>query len=311
MPSLSNEDFHTLQSPKISFPINHNTKNTHFQENKISNDFDEIKNKTTVFQERFCQNNQTNYNPTEFRRPPVDGFIDQLIEGKRTVWDTSSTSFTVPDIFKQELESRHLTPIDLLRFSGNPGEWPEFIENFFSQFHQKSSFDDNLRMPVLISVLDGEAKRLIAAIDSNSIFYTTTLKTLKKNFGDPLLIAHLKIKAVFDRPQIKPNDRIGQRNFHQHLKICNSWLCSISYEAPLLSSKNIAKELICLPHNIRNDFYKATKKSNFVDGRVDLIVLERWLDSRVQNYFKPLANIVASHEKQKINNERNNKFNVN
>ena len=57
LPSLSNEDFHTLQSPKISSPINHKTKNTHFQENKISNDFDEIENKTTVFQERFFQNN--------------------------------------------------------------------------------------------------------------------------------------------------------------------------------------------------------------------------------------------------------------
>ena len=57
LPSLSNEDFHTLQSPKISSPINDKTKNTHFQENKISNDFDEIENKTTVFQERFCQNN--------------------------------------------------------------------------------------------------------------------------------------------------------------------------------------------------------------------------------------------------------------
>ena len=57
LPSLSNEDFHTLQSPKISSPINHKTKNTHFQKNKISNDFDEIENKTTVFQERFCQSN--------------------------------------------------------------------------------------------------------------------------------------------------------------------------------------------------------------------------------------------------------------
>ena len=45
-PSLSNEDFHTLKSPKISSPIKHETKNTHFQDNKISNDFDEIENKT-------------------------------------------------------------------------------------------------------------------------------------------------------------------------------------------------------------------------------------------------------------------------
>ena len=85
MPSLSNEEFHTLQSPKISSPINHKTKNTHFQDNKISNDFDEIENETTVFLERFSQNNQTNYNPTEVKRPPVDGFINQLIKGKETV----------------------------------------------------------------------------------------------------------------------------------------------------------------------------------------------------------------------------------
>ena len=160
-------------------------------------------------------------------------------------------------------------------------------------------------------MLDRIAKRVIAAIGLNGIFYATALKTLKKNIGDPLLVAHLKIKAVFDRPQIKANDKIGLHNFHQHLKICNSRLCSIGYEAPLLSSENIAKALICLPHNIRNDFYKATKKSNFVDGSVNLIALERWLDSLVQNYFNPLANIVAGHEKQKTNNERNNKFNVN
>ena len=76
LPSLSYEDLHTLLSPKISSPINHKTKNIHFQDNKISNDFDEIENKSTVFLEIFSQNNQTNYNLTEIR-PPVDGFIDQ------------------------------------------------------------------------------------------------------------------------------------------------------------------------------------------------------------------------------------------
>ena len=160
---------------------------------------------------------------------------------------------------------------------------------------------------MLITVLDGEAKRVIAAIGSNGMFYATTLKSLKKNFGDLLLIAHLKIKAVFDRPQIKSNDRIGLRNFLQHLKICNSWLCSIGYKAPLLSSENISKALIFLLYSI----YKATKKRNFVDGSVNLIVLKRCLDSCVQKYFNLLANIVASHEKQKKNNERNNKLNFN
>ena len=109
--------------------------------------------------------------------------MDQLIEGKETVLDTSSVSFTVQDILKQELESRYLPPIGLLRFSGNPAEWPEFIEKFFSRVHQKSSFDDNLRMLRLISVLVGEAKRIVAAIGLNGIFYTTALKTLKKELS--------------------------------------------------------------------------------------------------------------------------------
>ena len=63
-------------------------------------------------------------------------------------------------------------------------EWPEFIKTFFFPVHQKSSFDDNLRILRLISMVDGEAKRVIAAIGSNGIFYATALKTLKKNFGD-------------------------------------------------------------------------------------------------------------------------------
>ena len=58
-------------------------------------------------------------------------------------------------------------------------------------------------------MLDGEAQRVIAAVGSNDIFYATAPKTLKKDFGDPLLLAHLKLKAVFDRPHIKTNDRIG------------------------------------------------------------------------------------------------------
>ena len=120
-------------------------------------------------------------------------FINQLIEGKETVLDTSSASFTVQDILKQKLESHQLPPIDLLHFSGNPVEWLEFSENFFSRVHQKSSFYNNLHMLRLISVLDKETKWVIAAIGLVGIFYATALKTLKKNFGHPLIVEHLKI----------------------------------------------------------------------------------------------------------------------
>ena len=54
-----------------------------------------------------------------------------------------------------------------------------------------------------ISLLDREEKLVIAAIASNGIFHPTALKTVKKNFGDPLLVVHLKIIEVLDCPQIK------------------------------------------------------------------------------------------------------------
>ena len=47
--------------------MDNKTKNIDFQDNKIANDFDEIEIKNIVFQERFSQNNQTNYNPYEVR----------------------------------------------------------------------------------------------------------------------------------------------------------------------------------------------------------------------------------------------------
>ena len=48
-------------------------------------------------------------------------------------------------------------------------------------------------MDRLLSVLDGDAKRSIQSIGSSGIFYATALKTLKRDFGNPLMIAHLRL----------------------------------------------------------------------------------------------------------------------
>ena len=138
---------------------------------------------------------------------------------------------------KQEYETRTLLPIELCQFSGNPVDCPEFIKNFRSRVHLKTTFDDNLRMERLCSVLDGEAKRVIEAIGKSGRFYATALKTLKRDFGNPLLVSHAKLKLLFDQPQIKGVDRMSLRRFHQHLKINNTWLLSLGYDTPILSNE--------------------------------------------------------------------------
>ena len=80
----------------------------------------------------------------------------------------------------------------------------------------------------MISVLDGDAKEVTCSIGTQSIFYATALKTLKRDFGNPGVVTHLKIKSVFDAPQIYANGRVELRRFHQQLKCCITWFQSTS-----------------------------------------------------------------------------------
>ena len=74
----------------------------------------------------------------------------------------------------------------------------------------------------------------------------------------------------------------------------NTWLMSMGYETPLLSSKNLTKALMRLPYNLRQEFFKATKDLNLIDGTLNLIVFENWLERKLKTYFKPFADIIAA-----------------
>ena len=103
-------------------------------------------------------------------------------------------------------------------------------------------------MAHLLSVLDGEAKKEVETISASGIFYATALKTLTRDFGSPLLISHFRLKCLFDKPQIRANDRITLRQFHQELKLAITWLMSVGYKVPIFSSENLTKAIIRLPN---------------------------------------------------------------
>ena len=81
--------------------------------------------------------------------------------------------------------------------------------------------------------LDGEAKKSVKTVVSNGYFYAAALKVLKRDFGNILVVSHLKLKMLFHQNQINIKDRLGLRSFHQQLRICISWLSSIGYDTPL------------------------------------------------------------------------------
>ena len=116
--------------------------------------------------------------------------------------------------------------------------------------------------------LQGDAKKAILSTGSNGIFYATALETLKRDFGNPLLVAHKHLSKLYNRKPISSKDKVYLWQFHQELRQNNTWLLSTSYETPLLSYENLPKAIATLPHSLRQDFFKATRNSNLLDETI-------------------------------------------
>ena len=102
----------------------------------------------------------------------------------------TSENITVAAALQQELETRHLPPIDLIPFDGNPLKWPEFIQSFKERVCLKKCFSDSMRMDRLLSALKGEAKNSIISIGTKGLCYVSALKSLKRHFGDTAVVAN-------------------------------------------------------------------------------------------------------------------------
>ena len=93
------------------------------------------------------------------------------------------------------------------------------------------------------SVLYGEAKRVIETIGNAWRFYTTALKTLKLDFGNPLLISLARRKLLFDQLKIKSADRISLRRFYQQLQINNTLPLWTGFFTSILSKNNLTNAI--------------------------------------------------------------------
>ena len=79
---------------------------------------------------------------------------------------------------ENDIESHSLLTIDVLRFDGDRGKWPEFIDNINARVHIIVTFNDSMRIEKSKSILNGDSKKAVL-IGSNIIFYAAALKTLK------------------------------------------------------------------------------------------------------------------------------------
>ena len=102
-----------------------------------------------------------------------------------------------------------------------------------------------------------------------------------------VVVAHLGVKSMFNKPKIKPNDRLALREVHQHIKLNITWLSPLGYKTPIYSYNSVTKAILLLPFHLRKEFYKHTKDASLTDGTLNLIMFESWLDTQSKVYFNP------------------------
>ena len=109
-------------------------------------------------------------------------------------------------------------------------------------------------MERLLNVVRGDTKPSVENIDKSKIFYADEIKLLKRDFGNVFYVSHTKLCELFDKPQIKANNCITLRNFHQKVKCVNTWLKSIEYLQTFLPNEYIVKAVKRLPNHLRSLF---------------------------------------------------------
>ena len=202
-------------------------------------------------------------------------------------------------LLQLEYESKCLPVMELFRFDGDPCKWPDFIQNFKNRVHDKRSFTDDIRMERLLSVLDGEAKRTVTSIGRSGLFYATAMKTLKSNFGNPMVVSFLKLKSVLDLPQITNENRAGLRAFHQQLKSVITWLNSMGDTSAINSIENTTKAIARIPRYLRSKFFRDFKDAKLNNQSLNLTTFEIWLGNKVAELFNPISAIIDHQEKQR------------
>ena len=89
-------------------------------------------------------------------------------------------------------------------------------------------------MERLLNVLDEKAKRMVQSTGKSDIFYRTVLKCLKRDYGNPTIAPNLKVKALFNQPQLQTKkNKPAIRSFQQQLKTSVIRVSSMGYRSAI------------------------------------------------------------------------------
>ena len=72
----------------------------------------------------------------------------------------------------------------------------------------------------------------------------------------------------------------------------------MGYISAIKSIENVTKAITRLPKPLRTKFYREMETSSLDENNINLLVLERWLETKIQETFSPPASLIENEIKR-------------
>ena len=129
--------------------------------------------------------------------PPLVNYLSPLAEGQSSVQTQQSDAWMrIAQAIKQ---GPSLPKVELMKFSGDPSEYAEFLTNFRDNIESQVS-DESQRLTRLLTQCTGKAKEAIRSCVNLPVGqkYSEACRTLRENFGQPHMIVEAHMKKLIE-----------------------------------------------------------------------------------------------------------------
>jgi len=159
--------------------------------------------------------------------PPLVNYPSPLDEGQSSMQSQQSDAWmTIAQAIKQ---GPSLPKVELMKFSGDPSEYAEFLTNFRDNIESEVS-DESQRLTRLLAQCTGKVKEAIRSCVNLPVGqrYSEAWRTLRENFGQPHMIVKAHMKKLREI-QVRKADASSLMEFVRRLEDARRVLASMSF----------------------------------------------------------------------------------
>ena len=182
---------------------------------------------------------------------------------------------------------RNLPRLELTKFSGAPGEWPQWSSLFRTLVGNQPSLSETEKMAHLQGAVTGPAQKTISGMFYDGRLYQAAWKALEDRYGRQEDIVHSNMIAVLQCPSPTYLDSDSMDQFHAVLHSAVSVLQNLGYGDDLRSSENLRNVVKKLPSELKKEWGQYLIDLEPI--RPTLMDLDEWLRRQVRvaiNYAK-------------------------